>query len=149
MVSFHNINFFIKDHPSRGPGMQSRWRFPAAMAHLPFKRPFRRPGLLSRRRFCGQGPPYFQKTTVSLRFISGRVHIPMKVSWPMPTFLMNKTTYIRGPRLLSRLRFQAAMAYLIFLPLRGGWIFKIRGDRALCPPSHCNEVWVAMAHHLF
>ena len=61
MVSFHIINFLIKDHPSRGPGMQSRWRFPAAMAHLPFKRPFRRPGLLFRRRFCGQGPPSFKR----------------------------------------------------------------------------------------
>ena len=68
MVSFHIINFLIKDHPSRGPGIQSRWRFPAAKAHLPVKRPFRRPGLLFRRRFCGQGPPSFKKTTVLLRF---------------------------------------------------------------------------------
>ena len=68
MVSFHIINFLIKDHLSRGPGIQSRWRFPAAKAHLPVKRPFRRPGLLFRRRFCGQGPPSFKKTTVLLRF---------------------------------------------------------------------------------
>ena len=54
----------------------------------------------------------------------------MKVSWPMPTFLTNKTTYTRGPRLLSRLRFQAVMAHLFFLPLRGGGILKSEGIRA-------------------
>ncbi len=64
MVSFHNINFLIKDHLSRGPGMQSRWRLPAAKAHLPFKRPSRRPGLLFRRRFCGQGPPSLKRPYV-------------------------------------------------------------------------------------
>ena len=89
----------------------------AAKAHLLLKR-----------------PPFYYV------FISGRVHIPMKVSWPMPTFLTNKTTYTRGPRLLSRLRFQAVMAHLIFLPLRRGGFLNPRWIGALCPPSHCNEV---------
>ena len=56
----------------------------------------------------------------------------MKVSWPMPTFLTNKTTYTRGPRLLYRLRFQAVMAHLFFfLPLRGGGILKSEVDQSL------------------
>ena len=81
--------------------------------------------------FAAKAHLLFKKTTVSLRFISGRVHIPMKVSWPMPTFLTNKTTYTRGPRLLSRLRFQAVMAHLFFFPTftRGG-ILKSEVDQS-------------------
>ena len=107
---------FLSKDLSKGRDCYSDEGF-AAKAHLLLKR-----------------PPFYYV------FISGRVHIPMKVSWPMPTFLTNKTTYTRGPRLLSRLRFQAVMAHLIFLPLRRGGFLNPWWIGALCPPSLCNEV---------
>ena len=133
MVSFHIINFLIKDHLSRGREYNP---------DEGFQRP--RPTFLSKdlsggrvcypdEGFAAKAHLHLKKTTVLLSFISGRVYIPMKVSWPRPTFLTNKTTFTWGPRLLSRLRFQAVMAHLIFLPLRRGGIFKSMVDRSLMP----------------